>query len=238
MRGIVLILVASLASGCAIPRDFKELREIFTSDSKCRSLKANETLIYRVRQGDTLAKIGQCYRVSVSHLAAINNIRNPARIKAGQQLRISRTKPYRPRLDVVQAPPRSAVGITWHLPLATGRVMERFSADDDGKVGLTIAGTEGQKVFAAAAGEVVFSGEGPIGYGQLILVQHKSSFLSSYGHNSRLLVRKGDRVRGGQTIALMGSTAADKPQLHFELRYQGKPVNPERYLPPLGRRRR
>ena len=89
----------------------------------------------------------------------------------------------------------------------------------------------GQKVVSAASGKVVYSGEGLVGYGRLIIVQHQGSFLTAYAHNDRLLVKEGQSVKRGQTIAHMGKTAAKTPRLHFEMRYKGKPVDPLKYLP-------
>ena len=86
-------------------------------------------------------------------------------------------------------------------------------------------------MLAAAAGEVVYSGSGLIGYGQLIIVKHNETFLSAYGHNSRLAVREGDRVKAGEAIAQMGEGPGKEPVLHFEVRRNGKPVDPMNYLP-------
>jgi len=86
-------------------------------------------------------------------------------------------------------------------------------------------------VRAAADGEVVYSGNGLIGYGELIIVKHNANFLSAYGHNRKRLVKEGERVKAGQEIAEMGSTSASRDELHFEIRKNGKPVNPLEYLP-------
>ena len=96
--------------------------------------------------------------------------------------------------------------------------------------GVLIAGRPGQAVRAAAGGRVVYSGGGLVGYGQLIIVKHNDSFLSAYGHNSKLLVREGDQVRRGQPIAEMGEGPERKPRLHFEIRRNGKPVDPLTYV--------
>lgn len=94
-----------------------------------------------------------------------------------------------------------------------------------------IGGRAGQPVRAAEAGKVVYAGSGLVGYGRLIIIKHNNDFLSAYGHNSKLRVREGDRVRKGQVIAEMGSSGTNRVQLHFEIRYQGRPVDPLRYLP-------
>ena len=94
-----------------------------------------------------------------------------------------------------------------------------------------IAGKAGQTVRAAAAGRVVYSGGGLIGYGQLIIVKHNDTYLSAYGHNASLLVKEGQAIKKGQRIATMGEGPGQAPSLHFEIRRNGEPVNPRRFLP-------
>lgn len=118
----------------------------------------------------------------------------------------------------------------WQWP-TDGKVIRGFSANDPGKKGLDIGGKPGQSVRATAPGQVVYSGGGLIGYGQLIIIKHDKDYLSAYAHNRKLLVKEDDRVRGGQQIAELGSTGTDRPMLHFEIRHQGKPVDPLKLLP-------
>ena len=106
-----------------------------------------------------------------------------------------------------------------------------FTVGDPVKQGIDIAGQPGAPVRAAADGTVVYSGNGLIGYGELIIVKHNPAFLSAYGHNRKRLVQEGDRVKAGQTIAEMGASAANRNELHFEIRRNGKPANPLDYLP-------
>ena len=106
-----------------------------------------------------------------------------------------------------------------------------FSASSSLNKGIDIAGQEGQPVMAAADGTVVYAGNGLRGYGELVIVKHSETYVSAYGHNRRLLVREGERVKIGQTIAEMGSTGTDRVKLHFEIRRQGKPVDPLQFLP-------
>ena len=124
----------------------------------------------------------------------------------------------------------NAGGVTWRWP-SDGKVIGTFVDGDQTRQGLDIAGKAGDPVRAAAGGEVVYSGNGLIGYGELIIVKHNSSFLSAYGHNSKRLVKEGQHVAAGQQIAQMGSTASARDELHFEIRKFGKPVNPLDYLP-------
>ena len=126
---------------------------------------------------------------------------------------------------------RTAQGIAWRWP-ATGQLVARFVAGDQTRQGIGIAGSTGQPVVAAADGEVVYSGSGLIGYGELIIVKHGGDFLSAYGHNRRRLVNEGQVVKAGQQIAEMGRTGASRDMLHFEIRRNGKPVDPLGFLPP------
>ncbi len=120
--------------------------------------------------------------------------------------------------------------IAWRWP-ASGQVIARFVAGEQTRQGINIAGTAGQAVVAAADGEVVYSGSGLIGYGELIIIRHSDTFLSAYGHNRRRLVDEGQRVKAGQQIAEMGRSGASRDMLHFEIRRSGKPIDPLPLLP-------
>lgn len=109
--------------------------------------------------------------------------------------------------------------------------MAGFINGDQTRQGIDIAGKAGDPIKAAADGEVVYSGNGLIGYGELIIIKHSSSLLSAYGHNRRRLVQEGARVKAGQQIAEMGSSSASRDMLHFEIRRNGKPVDPMSFLP-------
>jgi lipoprotein NlpD len=121
-------------------------------------------------------------------------------------------------------------GVAWRWP-GKGSLVGTFVAGDQTRQGIDIAGKAGDPVLAAADGEVVYSGNGLLGYGELIIVKHNANFLSAYGHNRKRLVQEGDKVKGGQQIAEMGSSASARDELHFEIRKNGKPVNPIDYLP-------
>jgi lipoprotein NlpD len=132
---------------------------------------------------------------------------------------------------IVPGPSRTVAGIAWRWPTA-GNLIGRYTAGDPARQGIDIAGNEGQAVLAAAAGEVVYSGNGLIGYGELIIIKHSNELLSAYGHNRRRLVAEGQRVVAGQAIAEMGRSGGQLSQLHFEIRRAGRPVDPLDYLPP------
>jgi lipoprotein NlpD len=117
----------------------------------------------------------------------------------------------------------------WHWPVK-GPILAKFSSQEHGNKGLDIGGAYGTPVKAAAAGQVVYAGNALRGYGNLIIIKHNDDFLSAYAHNHRLLVKERESVAAGQTIAEMGNSDADRIQLHFEIRYRGKSVDPLRYL--------
>lgn len=117
-------------------------------------------------------------------------------------------------------------GVTWSWP-ATGKVIGNFAQSK----GVDIAGKAGDPVLAAADGKVVYAGSGLRGYGQLIIVKHDATFLSAYAHNQKILVKEGQAITRGQRLAEMGNTDSDSVKLHFEVRRQGKPVEPLDFLP-------
>jgi lipoprotein NlpD len=118
-------------------------------------------------------------------------------------------------------------GISWIWP-TDGKVLGTF---DSGKKGVDIAGKAGQPVMAAAGGKVMYAGSGIRGYGNLVIVKHTNNLLSAYAHNKTILVKEGQTVSKGDRIAEMGNTDADAVKLHFEIRQQGKPVDPAKFLP-------
>ncbi|GAB2494584.1 peptidoglycan DD-metalloendopeptidase family protein [Arenimonas alkanexedens] len=124
----------------------------------------------------------------------------------------------------------SAAG--WRWP-TRGQLIGRFAAGDPKRQGLDIAGTAGQPVVAAADGVVVYSGAGLVGYGELIIVKHSDEWLSAYAHNRQRLVGEGTAVTAGQQIAELGRSGTSRDMLHFEVRRNGKPVDPLTVLPPL-----
>jgi lipoprotein NlpD len=164
----------------------------------------------------------------------------------------STTAPVAPKKPLPVAPPRAADArpaegalpaavpgaaapavadedkVSWMWP-SEGKVVGTF---EDGKnKGIDIAGKLGQRVMAASSGKVMYAGSGIRGYGNLVIVKHSNNVLSAYAHNRAIVVKEGDPVVKGQTIAEMGSSDADSVKLHFEIRQQGKPVDPSRFLP-------
>lgn len=141
----------------------------------------------------------------------------------------SNTPPPAPVAPAAPGATRSNGGVTWRWP-ADGSLIKRFQSGD-AIPGIEIAGKTGDPVRAAADGVVVYSGNGLVGYGELVIVKHNDSFLSAYGHNSKRLVKEGQRVSAGQQIAEMGATGASRDELQFQIRKDGNPVDPLGYLP-------
>ncbi len=228
---MVLLLLVFLITGCA------GLPPIYTV--------AGGTGTYVVRKGDSLYSIAFRYGLDYKSLARINGVRSPYTIYVDQliRLRVSAKSPKkdsapvatqsstRPPSKVSKAPPApSALVASWRWPLK-GEVINRFSLVQPVNKGIDIAGDIGDTVRAAADGVVVYAGGNLRGYGQLVIVKHNDSFLSAYGNNEKMLVKEGEKVKAGKSIARVGKTAANVEMLHFEIRRDGKPVDPLRYLP-------
>jgi lipoprotein NlpD len=130
-------------------------------------------------------------------------------------------------------PPASAGldDVPWAWPTSSATIV-LAGFDEQRNKGLDLAGKQGDPVLASADGRVVYAGAGLRGYGNLIILKHNNTFLSAYAHNQALMVKEDQTVRKGQKIAEMGSSDADRVKLHFEIRRQGKPVDPAKYLPP------
>ena len=208
---------------------------------------------YTVKPGDALIRIGLENGQSWKDIARWNNLENPNLIEVGQVLRVvppsqvatvvvgsdsattSRPVTTATPAPVATSPAASSgggsvsddgLGFMWP---ATGPLLAGF--DEARNKGYDIGGKAGDPVLAAADGRVVYAGAGLRGYGNLVILKHNNTFLTAYAHNQTLLVKEDQSVRKGQKIAEMGSTDADRVKLHFEIRRQGKPVDPARYLP-------
>lgn len=206
--------------------------------------------VHVVQRGDTLAKIAFAYQLDWRDLAAWNRLGNANQIYPGQRIRLSPpgAAPSRPGTaspappagtasrpatsPPSQARPRAAAGPPpkWRWPV-NGPLVWRFGESRRNPTGIGIGGEDGREIRAAADGEVVYSGSGLIGYGKLIILKHNDAYLSAYGYNQALTVAEGDRVKSGQVIARMGRGPADRPLLHFEIRVDGKPADPAKFLP-------
>ena len=246
-------------------------------------LKKSPPLVYRVKRGDTLARIAQHHHCSVRQLQAWNGLKPSSRLKLGLVLHVASPETVRavnsanaaanaaaaaakaaaasaPAVplaaqqapaattsqataqsatpspapsaaearEVAQQTSRHANGVSLAWP-AGGRVVEAFQPGETR--GIEIGGKAGDPVRAAADGKVMYAGTGLNSYGSLIIVQHNKDFLTAYSHNRKLLVKIGDIVRQGQQIAEMGDENNSRVSVGFELRRDGKPIDPMPYLP-------
>lgn len=199
---------------------------------------------YTVARGDTLTRIALDNGQSWRDLMAWNNLDNPNLLEVGQVLRVAPpdslpqasgvvVQPIGSPTDVPvmtrpAAPVAAASSLSDFVWPANGRVIAAF--DEAKNKGIGIAGQAGDPIVAAADGQVVYAGSGLRGYGNLIILKHNNTYLTAYAHNRALLVKEDQRVSKGQKIAEMGNTDADQVKLHFEVRRQGKPVDPAKYL--------
>ncbi|PLK59380.1 hypothetical protein CEX73_00155 [Candidatus Palibaumannia cicadellinicola] len=191
---------------------------------------------YQIKNGDTLFYVAWITGKNVEYLAQINNLQQPYRLKVGKILQVSNGKSdlekYANLSNIVTSTrvlTSNYLTTSWHWPTA-GTIIEHFSATEGGNKGVDISGSRGQPIIATANGKVVYAGNALLGYGNLIILKHNDDYLSAYAHNDKLLVNEQEEVKAGQPIATMGSTGASSVRLHFEIRYQGKSVNPLLYL--------
>lgn len=209
---------------------------------------------YTVKPGDTIMQIGRVSSQNWRDLVRWNNLDSPNQIEVGQVLRITPpegtavatpvnpaatpSKPLPPMVampgattapNVSTTPVAPDDDIAWIWP-SNGALIAGF--DEVKNKGLKIGGKLGDPVVASADGRVVYAGSGLRGYGNLVILKHNETYLTAYAHNQTLLVKEDQTVRKGQRIADMGSSDADRVMLHFEVRRQGKPVDPAKYLPP------
>lgn len=210
---------------------------------------------YTVERGDTLYSVAWHYGLDYQDLAKWNQLNDDYHLRVGQRLRLRLPSPQAPAVAAkpvqvaavkpavatnkptkVPAKPKTPARMSKPLPPVSrwawptqGTLVGTYGQNQN--KGVNIAGRLGQPVLAAAAGEVVYSGSGLPGYGKLIIIKHDAKYLSAYAHNDQLLVKEGDRVKLGAHIADMGSSGATRVMLHFEIRVNGKPVNPLTVLP-------
>jgi len=150
----------------------------------------------------------------------------PVETKPTEASKSEASKPDAQKIDV---PSSDDDTIDWGWPTA-GKVITSFNDSTNAK-GIDISGSTGQSINAAATGKVIYSGSDLRGYGKLVIIKHNKTYLSVYAHNSQIMVKEGQTVTKGQKIAEMGDTDADRTKLHFEIRQQGKSIDPGKYLP-------
>lgn len=248
---MLAVAILPLLSGCSSFWGNQEAAPVVSLEARQPVTKGHHTVL----PGETLYAIAWEYGHDYRDLAAANHISAPYRIYPGQKIalnsqlrvvkRASGTKQSIPKATIaketlsqeplikVEVPMNTTTLGAWRWP-ANGKVIKAFSTKEYAfNKGLDIAGTLGAPVYAAQNGKVVYSGGGLRGYGQLLIIKHNDTFLSAYAHNHRLLVKEGDAIKQGQVIAEMGQSDADRVKLHFEIRKNGQPVNPNLYLPKI-----
>ena len=185
-----------------------------------------------VERGDTLYSISWRYGLDAKKIARWNGIARPYTIYPGQRLRLgpgastSKSAAKQPKKQQRKVVAAKSPG-HWRWPVK-GKVITKFSRDNNG---IDIQAKEGTVIKAASAGKVVYAGSGLRGYGNLLIIKHNATYFSAYAHSRRLLVSEGAQVKVGEKIAEVGSTGTDRTKLHFEIRKDGNPVNPLKYLP-------
>ena len=223
-RLVAIILVSLLLAACGSSQSWQDRRDT-----------------HIVRTGETLFSIAWRYGHDADQLARWNGLGDGSLIHPGQVIRLTpprggasaatnrnspATRPAARPLPPIPSQPSPK----WAWP-SSGRINVEFGAKPGPGTGVLINGKAGQPIVAAASGRVVYAGSGLIGYGQLIILKHNDTYLSAYGYTASLLVKEGQEVRQGQRIATMGEGPERKPRLHFEIRRNGKPVNPRQFLP-------
>ncbi len=216
-------------------------------DKSVKRLKKNKSGCHVVVKGDTLYSIAWRYNYDYKKLADWNGIKSPYVIYLGDSIcfkqifkkkkeklvkKESITKKKEINKSNIKKEGKnkdlSGKDINWFWP-TKGKIVKLNSPTS--KKGVDISGSPGQVIKAAARGEIVYSGSGLVGYGKLIIIKHSEKFLSAYAYNKTLLVKEGDTIKAGQKISNMGQDPAGRNILHFEIRLNGKPVNPLKYLP-------
>ena len=236
---LAFALVVVIAGGCSLtPWGGRPAPPEVRGPKTAEPAGGKRPAVHVVRRGETLSAIAWRYGLDYRNIARWNRIRSPYVIYPGQRLSLRGAAPAPARTASVKAgskrkgsrepapAPVPARGWTWP---ARGPLLRGYGKGERG--GIDIGGRRGQPVVAARDGRVVYTGSGLAGYGRLVIIKHSERLLTAYAHNDRLLVKEGQRVRVGQRIADMGSTGAERVMLHFEVRRDGKPLNPLTYLP-------
>lgn len=256
LRTIVIsIATVALVSACSHSRNAPVMQSRGSMAGKSHSASVPD--YYTVQRGDTLFSIAWRFDMDYRKVAAANGLSYPYLIHPGDRIRLAEAH-YRVKSSSKSAKAELPAGkasdtvsgkravkksqtpkSTWHSTASgneawiwpvSGKIERYYSADGLSK-GIDIAGKMGTPIKAVRSGQVVYAGSRLKGYGQLIIVRHSSEYLSAYAHNRKMLVKEGQKVKQGDVIAELGATGAQSPLLHFEIRRNGKPVNPLNLLP-------
>ena len=221
----ICLCVATLLAACSSNKELQRVSSGF----------------HEVKKGDTLYSISFRYGVDFKQLARWNRISSPYTIFPGQRIRLvppagsssrvartaktptKKTTTSKPKPKLAAAKPPG----NWQWPVK-GKLLQKFSAQNKG---IDISAAQGSPVVAASAGKVVYAGNGLRGYGNLLIIKHNRTYFSAYAHNHRLVVKEGATVKAGQKIAEVGASGTDTVKLHFEIRKDGNPEDPLKFLP-------
>jgi lipoprotein NlpD len=265
IRMMVLVAAIAILAGCASGSNFNRWGTGSSTDAAAQREASVKGATQRVRAGDTLYSIAVAHDLDWRSLAQWNGITDPRSLRVGQLLRLTNphepdAASLRPStISVTRAPsqvppqgqgsvaqaaslaapsarnePAVSGNLAWQWPVQ-GKVLSRFIDGDNLQKGLILGGVIGEPVRASAAGDVVYAGDVLPGYGNLLIIKHNAEWLTAYGYNQSLLVKEGQMVAAGQTVATMGrrdGKAIDKTgSLLFQIRRYGKPVDPDSLLP-------
>jgi lipoprotein NlpD len=206
--------------------------------SACSNAPTRAPGTYTVKRGDTLYSISFRYGLDYREVARRNRIGRDYVIYPGQVLYLvpsnrapaqSARSSQAPRTPPPAVVPPASAAVSWSWP--ADNVNVTLTERPNYGQGLTLTGRIGQEIHAAAEGSVVYVGSGLLGYGQLVIIKHNETYLSAYAHTQTVLVREGETTRAGQAIATMGEGPGQQPMLYFEIRVNGKPVDPLGFLP-------
>ncbi len=250
-KTIILLIVVGAITGCSGTQTRAPITD-------AEAIPSHKIQTHIVAKGETLYSIAWRYNLDYQGLARANGLDKHYNIWPGQTLRLeAKPKSSSPQTAskggskgtwqsvksslsrLVKSSPSPAAptssqaqvaAIPWQWP-ASGDLITTFDQGTGLNKGIDIRGKLGEPVIAAAPGVVVYAGSGLRGYGKLLIVKHSEKVLSAYAHNRVLHVAEGDQVTRGQKIAQVGASGTDTAKLHFEIRYDGKPVNPLAYLP-------
>lgn len=248
MKNYLAALIISLMIGACVQHNAPIIN---------KSPSRNIPEAYKVKAGDSIYNIAWAFGVDFLDIAKWSNLKEPYKLNGGQVLRlreptvsisaleagsdevseliVSKELPAKQKTKPITTDDASATDVTfskspsqWNWPVE-GKLIGKFSPAK-GSNGIQISGADGSHVKSTAAGQVIYVGEGLRGYGKLVILKHSEQFLSAYAHNRNIIVKEGQAVKSGEQIALMGNSGTDLIMLHFEIRKDGKPVDPLNYL--------
>ncbi|MFQ5964885.1 MAG: peptidoglycan DD-metalloendopeptidase family protein [Candidatus Scalinduaceae bacterium] len=238
---VAIFFIVNTFIGCAIhqpsvvpPQRFKEELDALNSGTKISKNKYAKTTRHTVRKGETIWRIAYNYGVSPDNIIKLNHIKDVTNIKPGQRLNIppgiTGTKKIPIETTALTLTNKSNESFTWPLRGKTLTDFEQWIGGDKNK-GIDIQAVKGQSVHASKGGIVALTSDTPDGWGKVVILQHSDGSYTWYAYNSKILVKKGDKVKQGQIIARAGSTGrAKQNKLHFKIFLHGVPVNPSYYL--------